>query len=130
MKSPDPKTNLPVYVETVTAELAPGAWQPESLQEYLDLQESSILLEAWREQQRDERSLRKMIAVWVFILISAQILAIFALVLWDGGQHKADPALVKILIPSVLAEVLGMGFFVVKYLFRPGDLPLIRRKKK
>ena len=131
MNTPEQKSGLPVYVESVTAELAPGAWQPESLQEYLELQERTTFLGAWGEQQKSERSLRKMIGIWVFCLISLQIVGVFGVVIWDGGQHKVDAGLVKFLIPSVLGEVFGMGFVVVKYLFRLTDLaPFVRRKKK
>jgi hypothetical protein len=131
MKTPEQEGELPVYVEKITAELRPGAWQPESLQEFLELQETTIFLEAWREQQKSERGLRKMIGIWVFCLISIQIFAIFGVVIWDGGQRKLDASLVKFLIPSVLGEVFGMGFIVVKYLFRLTDLaPFTKGKKK
>ena len=94
------------------------------------MHETSIYLGAWEEQQQHERSLRKMVGIWVFTLMSLQIVAVFGLVVWDGGQHKADSTLIRILIPSVLAEVFGMGFVVVKYLFRPSDVSASARRKK
>ena len=130
METSAQKGKLPTYVTAITAELAPGAWRPESLQEYLEMQESSTFLRAWAEQQESERSLRKMIGIWVFCLISLQIVGVFGVVIWDGGQRKVDAGLVKVLVPSVLGEVFGMGFVVVKYLFRLSDLASLGRRKR
>jgi len=111
--------------------LRPGSWQPGSLNEWTEVQETSTLLTAWTHQQGHERALRKMVAVWVFLLISLQILGVFGVVVADSPTPKLNPELVKFLIPSVLTEVFGMGFVVVKYLFRPSELnPFDRRKRR
>lgn len=124
-------TNLPSFVKEVTGVLNPGSWQPQSLTEWLEVKETSTILNAWKEQQDHERALRRMVCIWVFILISLQILGVFGVVIADAGDYKLNPDLVKFLIPSVLSEVFGMGFVVVKYLFRPNDFnPFDRRKKE
>jgi hypothetical protein len=122
-------TNLPVFLKEITGVLEPGSWKPQSLLEWKEVQESSTLLTAWAEQQGHERGLRRMICVWVFVLISLQIVGVFAIVIADAGSKKIDPTLVKFLIPSVLTEVFGMGFVVVKYLFRPSDFNPFNRRK-
>ena len=125
------KPTLPAYVKEVTGELVPGSWKPESLNEWLEVQETSTILRAWTQQQGHERGLRKMVGIWVFVLISLQILGVFAVVILDGENHRFNPELVKFLIPSVLSEVFGMGFVVVKYLFRPNELnPFDRRRRR
>ena len=59
-----------------------------------------------------------MIGIWVFILISVQVLGVFTLVVLTTITHiKFNVDIIKILIPSVLTEIFGMGFLVVKYLF-------------
>jgi len=106
-----------------------GYWTPQNIEEWNAVQETSVFLKAWATQQDEERSLRSMLCVWVFILITAQIVGIFTLVVISPAFVSLDEGLVKILIPSILAEVFGMGFIVVKYLFRPSSLdPWGRRK--
>lgn len=65
-----------------------------------------------------ERSLRTFSAKWIFALIVAQVVATFALVIAQGvGWLQIDKEILQILIPSVLAEVFGLGLLVTKYLF-------------
>jgi len=111
--------------------MTPDSWRPQTLREWTEVQETSALLTAWTEQQGHERALRKMVAIWVFVLISLQILGVFGVVATEGANRKLNPELVKLLIPSVLAEVFGMGFIVVKYLFRSSDVnPFDRLKRR
>jgi hypothetical protein len=118
---------VPPYIKSVQGELTPGCWQPQSLQEWTSVQETVITLNAWSAQQDEERGLRRMIAIWVFVLISLQIIGVFGVVLYDASNSKLNPEIIKFLIPSVLAEVFGMGLVVVKYLFRPTDSNLPAR---
>ena len=88
------------------------------MQEWNEFTKTSALVRVWVEQQTHERSLRKTIGVWVFCLITLQILGVFALVVLDALKiFTVNQTLVEFLIPSVLSEVFGMGFVVVKYLF-------------
>jgi hypothetical protein len=51
-------------------------------------------------------------------LITFQVVAVFALVVAQGlGALSLNVDLLKILLPSVLTEVFGLGFLVAKYLF-------------
>ena len=83
------------------------------------------------QQQAQERSLRKKIGIWVFILITLQVTGVFGLVFLDACKLlMLNTDIVKFLIPSVLSEVFGLGFVVVKYLFNPASLnPLIFGKQ-
>lgn len=111
---------LPSYVQEVTGELEQGYWQPQNLTEWAKVQKTTVFLSAWHKQQKHERDLRAMIGVWVFILITLQVASVFALVALDATKTLTlNAGIIKLLIPSVLAEVFGMGFIVVKYLFIP-----------
>jgi hypothetical protein len=115
--------DLPSYVRSVVGELDPNYWKPQSMHEWAEMAQTAAYLKTWIQQQDQERSLRKVIAIWVFILISLQVAGVFTLVVLDAcGVLKLNQAIVQILIPSVLGEVFGMGFVVVKYLFRPLNL--------
>ncbi len=104
----------------IVGELEAGYWEPKSFPEYIELRRLSALIEAWKEQQSQERKLRKVIGYWLFILITFQIVAIFSIVFLDGFEIiNVDATVVKIIIPGALAEVFGMGYLVVKYLFSP-----------
>lgn len=121
------KENLPPYVQSVSGELEPDYWKPQSLHEWTEMAETTAYLNVWRQQQEQERSLRKTIAIWVFILITLQVVSVFTLVLLDAYKiFILNTEIVKFLIPSVLSEVFGLGFVVVKYLFNPANIMPIR----
>ena len=116
----DKSIQPPSVVESVTGEVEIGYWEPQTIAEWTAVQETTAFVKAWIQQQEHERSLRKMIGIWVFILITLQIMSVIALVALDAGKMLAmNVTVVKFLIPSVLSEVFGMGFVVVKYLFKP-----------
>lgn len=123
---------LPDFIQSVTGELEPGYWQPQTIQEWTEVKKTIAYLNVWVQQQGQERILRKTIAIWVFILITLQVIAVFALVVLDAFKVLVlNPDIVKFLIPSVLGEVFGMGFVVVKYLFRPMSInPFVPEKTK
>jgi hypothetical protein len=130
--NPPQSLNLPAEIKEVTGDLEIGYWRPQSIAEWAEVQKTSAYLSAWSQQQEQERSLRKMIGIWVFILISVQVVLVIALVGLDAREWlKLNASIVKVLIPSVFAEVFGMGFVVVKYLFRPSNVnPLEAKKRK
>ena len=120
MKENTQPAGLPPYVQRVTGELEQGYWQPQTLAEWAEVQRTTAFLSTWIKQQEQERGLRKMIGAWVFILITLQVAGVFALVTLDATKTLTlNTRIVQLLIPSVLAEVFGMGFIVVKYLFNP-----------
>jgi len=119
----DNSLELPSIVKSVTGEVQPGYWKPQSIEEWAEIQKTTVFLNAWVQQQDQERTLRKRIGIWVFVLITMQVLGVFGLVVSDALNliiMKAD--IVKFLIPSVLGEIFGMGLVVVKYLFKPADV--------
>jgi hypothetical protein len=96
----------------------PSTWQPRSFDEWQSRERLQTFLSAWSEQIRDERMLRRRFSGWIFTLISLQTLGVFALVVADGaGWMTLRLEVLQVLIPSVLAEVFGLGFLVAKYLF-------------
>lgn len=131
MTPPAKPSVLPSFVKEVTGDVQPDYWEPQSLAEWAEIQTTTVFLGVWEQQQAEERSLRKMIGIWVFILITLQVFGVFALVLADSMQLIAvDTEIVKLLIPSVLAEVFGMGFVVVKYLFTASTWNPLNPKKR
>lgn len=119
--SPVPPPSNPALVTEVRGEISPrgsDAWQPTSYREWEDRERAKTFLAAWSEQMSHERSLRSFSAKWIFALIVLQVVATFLLVLAQGlGWIEIDKQILQVLIPSVLAEVFGLGFLVVKYLF-------------
>jgi hypothetical protein len=119
--SPAPPPSSPALVTEVRSEISPrgsDAWQPTSYREWEDRERAETFLTAWSEQMSHERSLRSFSAKWIFALIVLQVVATFLLVLAQGlGWIEIDKQILQVLIPSVLAEVFGLGFLVVKYLF-------------
>jgi hypothetical protein len=112
---------LPSIVSEVRGEIAPSAgdaWQPTSYGEWEARERAKTFLAAWAEQMSHERSLRSFSAKSIFALIVAQVVATFTLVIVQGlGWLQIDKSILQILVPSVLAEVFGLGFLVTKYLF-------------
>jgi hypothetical protein len=108
-------------VTEVRGEIAPSAvdtWQPSSYNEWEARERAKTFLSAWSEQMSHERSLRAFSAKSIFALIVAQVVATFSLVIAQGlGWLQIDHTILQILIPSVLAEVFGLGFLITKYLF-------------
>jgi hypothetical protein len=123
---------LPSFVAHVVGEVEPGYWKPKSVNEWAEVKKTTAFLDAWIAQQTQERSLRKMIGIWVFVLMTLQVAGVFGLVFLDAWKLLVlNIDIVKFLIPSVLSEVFGLGFVVVKYLFNPASLkPLIFGKQQ
>jgi len=123
--TPDKTMSLPSFIKSVDGEVEAGYWKPQSVQEWAEIQKTTAFLGVWVQQQRQERSLRKMIGIWVFILISLQVIGVFGLVVVDAIKlFTLNITIVQLLIPSVLGEVFGLGFVVVKYLFNPKSINL------
>lgn len=116
-------TKLPAFVQSIAGEVDSEYWKPQTIEEWTDVQKTTVCLHIWTQQQQQERGLRKLIGIWVFIIITLQVLGVFALVILDALKVLTmNIDVVKFLIPSVLTEVFGMGFIVVKYLFKPSNV--------
>lgn len=111
----------PSIVAEVTGEITPGSppvWQPGSYAEWEARARLTTSLAVWEAQATDERKMRRLFAAWIFVLITIQIVAGIAIVVANGlGRLRVDVEIAKLLIPSVVAEVLGLGYLVTKYLF-------------
>lgn len=111
----------PSAVAEVGTELTPGSpevWQPASFKEWEGRERTRAFLAAWSQQMSHERDLRSLSAKCIFALIAAQTAAAFGIVIAQGtGALTIDVSVLRILVPSVMAEVLGLGYLVVKYLF-------------
>jgi hypothetical protein len=111
-------SQLPQSIKEVFDELEPSYWTPKTVDEWSTVVRTNAVLNAWQEQQVQERNLRKIYAGWVFGLITFQIIMIFFLVFFDSiSWIVIKETTAKILLPSALGEIFGMGFLVVKYLF-------------
>lgn len=118
---PAAPTSRPSIVAEVTGEITPGSapvWQPGSYAEWESRARLTTSLAVWEAAATDERKMRRTFAAWIFTLITAQIVAGIGIVVANGlGRLHVDVEIAKLLIPSVVAEVLGLGYLVTKYLF-------------
>jgi len=115
-------TTLPEYVKKVEGEVQADYWRPQTLDEWT----STVIVNTWSDQQTAERPMRRCIAIWIFILMSLQVVMVLGIMVASAAQWiSPDVQLFKLLIPAVLAEVFGMGWAVVKYLFKPVDVNLL-----
>jgi hypothetical protein len=132
MNQPDDSSQLPAFLQSISGEVDSDYWKPQNVKEWSEVRKTSAFIAAWEQQQNMERALRKAIGIWVFILITLQVIAVFTLVTLDALKLLLlNEGIIKLLIPSVLAEVFGMGFIVIKYLFRPAAVnPLEFGKRK
>jgi hypothetical protein len=121
----DRTMGLPSFIQSVKGEVESDYWKPQSIQEWTEVQKTTAFLSAWIQQQGHERGLRKMVGIWVFILITLQVFGVFGLVVLDAIKlFILNTTIVQLLVPSVLGEVFGLGFVVVKYLFNPKSIDL------
>ena len=79
-----------------------------------------------------ERGMRAFYAKLIFGLISFEVGCAFLLIFLNGlGYFEMDVGLLKILFPSVLAQVFGLGYLVTRYLFgKQLPLPLPENPKR
>jgi len=87
---------------------------------------AEVVVEEWKRQISTDRALRNVYAMWVFGLVTFQILFVFSIVVALAfNLIELSETVLTVLIPSVLAEVFGMGFIVVKYLFTQPDSSIL-----
>jgi hypothetical protein len=93
-------------------------WRPGSFGEWSEAKRLEAILNSWSKQSDHERALRSRISEWVFGLIAFQIIGMFGLLVADGASWiSLSMEILKVAIPSICGEIVGMGFVVVKYLF-------------
>jgi hypothetical protein len=73
---------------------------------------------AWRQQQDQDRKMRKLYANWLMIAMSVQVVAINVIfVLMGSGTLKFEQWTANTFIITVFAEISALVVLVVKYLF-------------
>lgn len=91
---------------------------PKDIYEKIYYTQSEALIEEWRSQCNQDRSMRGRFATWVFILASGQIIFMITLIILIGFDILKYPGrIIEVAIPSMLTEIFGMAFLVVKFLF-------------
>lgn len=116
MPSPDRPPMVVTAEEVSTGD--PSVWRPGSYIEWEARERTRTFLATWAEQMTHEQKLRTAGARTIFWLIGLQVAGAFGLVVAQGlGWLTLDAGLLKVLLPSVFAEVFGLGFVVTKYLF-------------
>ena len=109
----------PPFIAEVVSEVTEDYRSPTDFFEWAEAKRVNAIIGTWQKQQDQERGLRRVISFWVFGVISFQVIAIFIFVFLDArGYMKIAPEIAKILMPTAIAEVFGMGYLVVKYLFK------------
>lgn len=105
----------------IVGEIRPGdpdTWQPGSIEEWAERERTRTFLAAWAEQMAHERQLRSLSAKLIFVLVAGQTVGVFAILIASGaGWLTLDPVALRMLLPTVLAEIFGLGYLVAKYLF-------------
>ena len=111
-------SDMPQIVESVVGPATKEQLTIETVEDYTHLQSSITVLRGWKEQQEQERKLRRLVAIWVFAIISLQVVYIMVIVVLDStSKITIDSEKANIFFPAMLAEIFGMGFTVTKYLF-------------
>lgn len=127
----------PKSVVDVLGEVKPhdgSSWEPNNFAEWEARERLQAFLRVWSQQTDDERKMRSLYAKMIFSLICVEIAFAFLLMLLIGAEVlRFDVTLLKVLFPSVLAQVFGLGYLVTRYLFgKQLSLPIseIPQRKK
>ena len=85
------------------------------------------IVNAWKKQQDQERTLRSRYALTLISAMLAQAAAINVIFILVGAKVlEFDAWTARIFIMAVFSEIAAMVFFIVKYLFRPGADEVLR----
>lgn len=124
------ETSLPTKPKSVVSilgEVKPedgSSWEPGNFAEWEAREKLQAFLRVWSQQADDERRMRSLYARMIFSLICAEVAFAFVLIVLIGADLlRFDVTLLKVLFPSVLAQVFGLGYLVTRYLFGK-QLPL------
>jgi len=101
--------------------------KPADFKNYINMQKQldesykiKVIIDAWKEQQEADRKLRDKYALWLIIFLGFQLIFISVLMVFIGlAKLEYDQWLIKIFISSVFAEIVGMVYVIVRYLFTP-----------
>ncbi|NKJ03852.1 hypothetical protein [Rhizobium sp. SG741] len=111
----------PKSVVSVLGEVKPqdgSSWEPNNFAEWEARERLQAFLRVWSQQSDDEREMRSLYAKMIFTLICAEVAFAFLLIVLIGaGILHFEVTLLKVLFPSVLAQVFGLGYLVTRYLF-------------
>jgi hypothetical protein len=78
----------------------------------------SAIINAWRQQQTQDREMRRVYANWLMLVMSCQIAAINIIFILIGcGLLKFEPWTANVFITAVFADIASLVLLVVKYLF-------------
>jgi hypothetical protein len=78
----------------------------------------SAIINAWRQQQTQDREMRRVYANWLMLVMSGQIAAINIIFILIGcGLLKFEPWTANVFITAVFVEIASLVLLVVKYLF-------------
>ncbi len=76
------------------------------------------IINTWKNQQNQDRSMRKLYATWLMIAMSVQIVAInLIFVLIGCSILKFEPWTANTFVMAVFAEISALALLVVRYLF-------------
>ncbi|MCD7111670.1 hypothetical protein LRX75_21800 [Rhizobium sp. DKSPLA3] len=111
----------PTSVVDVLGEVKPqdgSSWEPNNFAEWEARERLQAYLRVWSQQTDDERKMRSLYARMIFSLICVEVAFAFVLIVLIGADVlHFDVTLLKVLFPSVLAQVFGLGYLVTRYLF-------------
>jgi len=118
------KDNLPATVQKVVEKIGKPVTSAEidEIGKLQDIQERSrhhrTIINAWKQQQDQDRKMRKMYANWLMVAMSGQIVGINVIFILIGcGLLEFQQWTTNTFVMSVFAEVSAMALLVVKYLF-------------
>ena len=99
--------------------------EPDDVQAYGEYQQilnqsrrTQAVVKSWERQQDEERMLRRQYAKWLMWAVTVQVVvANVAFFLIGSGDLAVPQWVASVFFGSVFAEVSGLAFLVVKYLF-------------
>jgi hypothetical protein len=78
----------------------------------------SAIINAWKQQQTQDREIRRVYANWLMVVMSLQIVVINVIFILIGcGLLKFEQWTANVFITAVFAEISALVLLVVKYLF-------------
>jgi hypothetical protein len=109
-----------VEVEKVGSPVTRG--QVDDLGKLHDLRERGkhqrTIVNVWKQQQDQDRQMRKLYATWLMVAISVQVVAInVILILLGCGVLKLEQWTANTFVMAAFAEISALVLLVVKYLF-------------
>jgi hypothetical protein len=118
------KEKLPATIQRVVEKIGKPVTSAEidDLGKLHDIQErgrhNRTIINAWKQQQEQDRKMRKMYATWLMIALSIQMGGINIIFILIGcGLLKFEQWTTNTFVMAVFAEISAMVLLVVKYLF-------------